>query len=164
MMPFIRLAFGAAILAMAAPSLAQVYKCVDASGKTVYSQVPCPANTKSSSVRTAPPAPRPSSPSAASDAKPAAASAGPKTAAELEQEFRKRRADQEEARKKEQEKIAESKDREDNCRAARAQLAGMDAGTRQVRIDEKGERVFLDDSQIAREKDRMRRVVQEMCR
>ena len=28
---------------LAAPASAQVYKCVDASGKTVYLQQPCPA-------------------------------------------------------------------------------------------------------------------------
>ena len=162
MMPFIRFALAVTVLAVTAPVQAQVYKCVDASGKTVYSQVPCPANTKSSSVRTAPPAPRPA-PAAGADAKPAA-STGPKTAAELEQEFRKRRTDQEAATKKEQEKFAESKDREENCRTARAQLAGLEAGTRQVRIDEKGERVFLDDSQTARETERMRKAVQDFCK
>src|SRR4051812_25880230 len=79
---------------------AQVNKCVDPSGKTVYSQAPCPANTKSSSVRSAPAAPpAPVAADAKSDAKGAAAKSGPKTAAELDRDFRKRRSEAEAANK-----------------------------------------------------------------
>lgn len=146
---------------------AQVNKCVDTAGKTVYSQAPCPANTKSASVRQnipASPAPSTGTGGTGGNATGSAKPSGPKTSAELEQEFRKRRAEQDETRKKEQEKLAEAKGREDNCRSARAQLAGLEAGGRQPRIDEKGERYYLDDAQIAAEIQKSRQTVQDWCK
>ena len=152
-------------LAMTSIADAQVNKCVDANGKTIYSQVPCPTNTKSSNLR-----PKPVAPAAAvssdgkADAKAAAKSSAPKTAAELEQEFRKRRSDQDEAAKKSQDKLAEAKTREENCKASRNQLANLESGARQARIDESGERTFLNDEQITREVERARTAVQNWCK
>lgn len=153
-------------LAMTPIANAQVYKCIDANGKTIYSQAPCPANTKSSNISTKPVAPPPAaaSPDGKADAKAAAKSSGPKTAAELEQEFRKRRTEQDEAAKKSQDKLAEAKTREENCKASRNQLASLESGARQARIDEKGERAFLNDEQIAREVERARTAVQSWCK
>ena len=164
----------AASLLCTATVHAQINKCVDASGKTVYSQAPCPANAKSSSIRPAPPGPAvaPGTTAASDskgDAKPAskgagAAPKGPMTTAEMERDFLKRRAEQEDAAKKEQEKRAEAKDKEENCRAARAQLVGLESGVRQSRINEKGERVFLDEQQSAAELDRARKAAQAWCK
>ena len=86
------------------------------------------------------------------------------TTAEMERDFLKRRAEQEDAAKKEQEKRAEAKDKEENCRAARAQLVGLESGVRQSRINEKGERVFLDEQQSAAELDRARKAAQAWCK
>ena len=36
----------------AASAQAQVFKCVDGSGKTVYSQSPCPKDARSTTLRT----------------------------------------------------------------------------------------------------------------
>src|SRR5450759_1975828 len=80
---------------------AQVNKCVDAAGKTVYSQGACPKGTKASRIS----APPPVSAGAAAKSGDAAKGGGPKTAAELEQEFRKRQQEQAEARKKEDEAL-----------------------------------------------------------
>ena len=56
---------------------AQINKCVDAAGKTVYSQSPCPRDARSTTLRsTAPASP---APAARADGK-----GGPKTAAEME--------------------------------------------------------------------------------
>lgn len=153
---------------------AQINKCVDALGKTVYSQAPCPANVKSSNIRLAPPGTASAQSSATSgdakgDAKAAGkgtatAPKGPMTTAEMERDFLKRRAEQEDAAKKEQDKRAEAKDREENCRAARAQLVGLESGVRQSRINEKGERVFLDEQQSVAELDRARKAAQVWCK
>jgi len=154
----------AAILAASAvtpAAFAQINKCIDANGKIVYSQAPCPVNTKSASIR-----PNPVSPAATGtpDGKAGAKSAAPKTTAELEQEFRKRRTEQEEASKKAQEKLAEAKIREENCKASRNQLANLESGARQARIDEKGERTFLNDEQLTREVERARTAAQNWCK
>ena len=147
-------------LAICGTAQAQINKCVDANGKTVYSQGPCPKGAKASTVATAP-SPAPAAASKGGD--PAKAS-GPKTAAELEQEFRKRQQDQADARKKEEERLAQAKNEQENCDSARRQLAGFDLGGRQTGINDKGERYFLDDAQIAKEKDRARQAVAAFCK
>lgn len=147
-----------ALLLVAGQASAQINKCVDNTGKTIYLQSPCPANSKASSIRSAPPSPAAPSPDGKSVAK------GPASTAELERDFRKRRTEQEELAKKNAEKATEAKDREENCRSARAQLASLESGARQQRVDEKGERVFLDDSQLGVEADRARKAVQAWCK
>lgn len=145
---------------------AQVNKCVDANGRTIYSQAPCPANSKSSSVRQSA-APQPPSAPAASkvDGKgEASKSTGPKSAAELERDFRKRRTEAEAASKKAEESLAEAKNREENCKSSKGQLAHLQSGARQVRVDENGERTTLNDEQVAREVDRARQAVQTWCK
>jgi hypothetical protein len=134
---------------------AQVFKCVDAGGKTVYSQSPCPRDNKSTTLKTSPP---PSAAAAKGDAK----GSGPKTAAELDQEFRKRQKEQGESQKKQEEQLVATREKEENCKRARQHLQGLDTG-RQSRIDDKGERVFLEEAEIEREKDRARKSVQSYC-
>lgn len=144
---------------------AQVFKCVDSSGKTVYSQSPCPKDSRSTTLqRTAPPpVPAVAKGDGKGDGKSEAKSAGPKTAAEQELEFRKRRQDQEDAAKKAEARQADTKDKEDNCNRARASLVGFEAGGRQSRVEVSGERTFLSDSEVEQEKERARRLVQTLC-
>jgi len=166
---YIRHAAMFALLVAAPLAQAQVYKCVDKAGKTVYSQSPCPSNTKSANVRqsvTPSSALPPPNTALKTDGKadPKAASAAPKTTAELEQDFRKRRAEQEEAAKKDQEKLADAKSREENCRNSKATLASLESGVRQTRVNDKGERGTLDDAQVALETARTRKAVQDWCK
>ncbi len=149
---------------------AQVNKCVDpATGKTTYLQTPCPSNTRSQTVRKAAPAPAPAATSTSAgnqgdSAKAAGKAAGPKTAAELEQDFRKRRQEQDDVRKKDAEKLTQAKVKEDNCRNARTQLVTIESGVRQARVNEKGERIFLEDAQVEQEKARARSAVDQWCK
>jgi hypothetical protein len=169
---------------------AQVYKCVDAAGKTVYSQIPCPANAKAlpmlrGSAPAAPSGPATPATADASAAKetagvatgaaPGAAAGtnagaaagikatGPKTPVEQEQAFRKRLQEQQEAAKKENEKVAQSKAKEENCGRAREQLVQMEAGGRIARVNAQGERYFLEDEQISQETARARSLVSQWC-
>ena len=135
---------------------AQVFKCVDSSGKTVYSQSPCPTGAKSKTISSSPP---PASASAPADKKGA-----PLTQAERDQE----------ARKKAQEKTAEDKKAADaaaretqlaeNCKRAREQLAGYEAGGRISRINAQGERYYLSEEEIAREKGSAQAAVGQNCK
>ncbi|MFM9968014.1 MAG: DUF4124 domain-containing protein [Burkholderiales bacterium] len=138
---------------------AQINKCVDSSGKTVYSQGPCPKGTKSSSVASAPAVSAP-----AAKAGDATKSTGPKTTAELDQEFRKRQQEQSDARKKDEDRLAQAKAEQENCSMARRALAGYEQGGRQSSINDKGERVFLEDAQIEAEKQRARQSVSQFCK
>lgn len=168
MIRILRYTLALPLLFSATLAQAQVNKCVDAAGKTVYSQSPCPANTKSSNVRQSVPAgsaaPAAATGATSSNAIGTAKPSGPKTTAELEQEFRKRQTEQAEAQKKTQDKVAETKGREENCRASRAQLASLEIGGRQTRTDEKGERYTLDDSQTSVETEKARKSIQEWCK
>src|SRR5438874_8777867 len=128
---------------IAAPAWAQVYKCVDASGNTVYSQSPCaPGQSAKVLSRKAP----------AEAEAPAAAKPGAKPAANPEQDFRKRQKEREESDKKAAEQSAEAKQRADQCTRAKEAIAQYELGGRFSRIDEKGERSYMDDNQIAQAK------------
>jgi len=149
---------------------AQVYKCIDAAGKVIYSQNPCPANTKSGTVTrrvdrpSEAPAATPAEGSADKAAKgDAAKKTGPKTAVEQEQDFRKRQQDQAKAAKESGEKSAETQRKAENCRIARERLAQYEAGGRMTRINPQGERYYLEDAQIEQEKTRARADLSQHC-
>ena len=158
-----------ALISVAGLAQAQINKCVDASGKTVYSQGPCPKGAKASSVSAAPPA----ATSAAKAGDPAKAGAGagaaaksaaPKSAAELDQEFRKRQTDQANAAKKDEDKQTREKLEKENCDSSRQQLTSLEIGGRQSSINAAGERVFLDDAQIEAQKQRARQGIATYCK
>jgi hypothetical protein len=148
-------------LCVALPASAQMYKWVDSDGKVQYSDKPPPSNVKTEKLRT--PARAAGAPAASEGTGAAqkdaakgetpkdAAKAGPKTAAQEEQAFRKRQLDAAKAQEDEGKKQAQARDKAENCRRAKASLANLQIGGRQMRIDEKGERAFLDDQQIVQE-------------
>src|SRR5256885_10869641 len=155
--------FAVAFLAVSSAQ-GQVHKCIDAAGKVIYTQVPCPANTKPGSISRSviqAPAAAPAESAAKGDA---AKSSAPKTAAEQEQAFRKRQQDQEKAAKESDQKAAEARIKEENCRNARERVAQYEIGGRQTRINEKGERYYLEDAQIDQEKARARSDVAQSCK
>jgi hypothetical protein len=139
---------------LAAPASAQVYKCIDASGKTIYSQQPCPAGESSKVIsRSAPPE------APAAEAKP-----GGKPPASPEQDYRKRQAERAEADKKSAEEEARKKQQQDNCNRAREALAQFDMGGRFAGVDAKGEKYFYDDARIAQERARAQQMANESCK
>jgi Domain of unknown function (DUF4124) len=159
-----RISIAILALCVALPAFGQMYKWKDADGKWQYSDKPPPSTVKSEKLNV--PANAPSAP-AASEGKGGAAKdakSGPKTAAEQEQDFRKRQADAAKAQSVSAQKQAEAKEREDNCRRSRMALASAEAGGRQSRTDEKGERVFLDDAQVAAEAARARQNIATLCK
>ncbi len=163
----IRLALFAVAFLAVSIAQAQVHKCVDAAGKTIYTQDPCPANTKSGTMsRSVIPAPAiapqaaPADQAAKGDA---AKKSGPKTAAEQEQDFRKRQQDQAKAAKESEQKSAEAQRKEENCRNARERLAQYDIGGRISRINAQGERYYMEDAQIEQEKARARADAAQSC-
>ena len=153
---------------LAAGVQAQVYKCIDAGGKTTYLQAPCPSGSKSTAVsRVVPPAPPPPAPATGESTRDkgekAVKAIGPKSAAELEQEFRKRRLEQGKAQEKETQKLADTQAREENCRNARLQIVSLDSGVR-GRVNEKGERYVLDDAQVEQAKASAQKLVGQWCK
>jgi hypothetical protein len=146
-------------LCLALPASAQMYKWVDSDGKVQYSDTPPPSNVKTEKLRT----PAASEGKGKEETPKDAAKTAPKTVAEQEQAFRKRQLDAAKAQEEEARKQAEARDKAENCKRAKAALANLTLGGRQVRIDDKGERVFLDDQQIVQETARAREEAAAMC-
>jgi exopolysaccharide biosynthesis predicted pyruvyltransferase EpsI len=78
-------------------------------------------------------------------------------------EKKKQAADAETARRRqEEERVARAQ--ADNCNRARQAKASLDAGVRQMRINEKGEREFLDEGGRASEAQRLQGIIDENCK
>jgi Domain of unknown function (DUF4124) len=77
---------------------------------------------------------------------------------------KKKQADAAEAakRKTDEDRVASAK--ADNCNRARQAKVGLDSGTRISRINDKGEREFLDDSARAAESQRNQSTIDSDCR
>lgn len=160
----------ATILAAASAGTAQAQiKCWTEGGKRVCGDTP-PAGAKVNTIRgTGPSAPAEAAPASASKdgaAKDAAAKSdkkGPLTPAEQEQEYRKRQAEAQKAAEKSAAEQRERAAKVEACEQARAALRTYEGGQRVARTNEKGERYFLDDSQIAQEQARARETAKKAC-
>ena len=134
-------------LALAGTAGAQ-YKWVDKNGKVQYGDTP-PPGVNASTVR-------PPSPGAAADK-------APLTNAEKDADFRKRQMDGDAERQKQAQSEQEAKVKRENGAQAKEAVRTLEAGGRVARVDEKGERYFLDDAQIAQEAARARQAAQQWC-
>jgi hypothetical protein len=149
----------AAALAFAAAATAQQYKWVDRNGRTQYGDAP-PPGVKATPLRgPAGPAAPPSA--SATDA---ATRKGPMTPAEMEADFRKRKLEAEKAQEKQAAASQEAAAKKENCQRAQAYLQTLESGQRIARTDAKGERYYLEDADIAREKTEARQSVQSWCK
>jgi TRAP-type uncharacterized transport system substrate-binding protein len=125
---------------------AALYKWVDANGRTVYSDQP-PINAKSEVVGTG-------------------ASAGNtdavKELANKEAEFKKRQSDKADEAKKSEKSRAEAQKLASLCTQARAQAAGLRrVDVAMYRLNDKGERVAMDEAMRKAEADRLDQFVKE---
>ena len=119
------------LLAFVAPAAqAQMYKCVDAHGRVVYADKPQPG-CKGGVVNIQ------SSPSISGEG--VTAPSLPKTA-EQDADFKRRQIERE--RQEGLEKSAQ----QERCQRVRQEIAWLSAGTRVGRINDAGERVFMDDA------------------
>ena len=147
-----------AMLLAASSASAQMYKWTDKDGKVRYGDAP-PPGAKTSSVKAPASGAAPAPASAAGDAK----KKGPLTAAEQEQEFRKRRQEGDKAGKKiEQEQQAKSA-KSENCMRTKEHLATLKSGQRLARIDASGERYFMDENQVAQEVAKTEQTIKQVC-
>lgn len=119
------------LLATSPLAHAEVYKWKGADGKIHYSDLPPsghPEDHKVGLKRTAP-----------------QESNSAKSIAEQDAEFKKRRIDAEEKKSKEEKQLAEVKEKERNCAAAKGNLKMLEEDGRVVSYNEKGEKIFVDD-------------------
>jgi hypothetical protein len=154
-------------LTLAGPACAQ-WKWRDKAGHTQYSDLPPPAGTPDSDILQRPRggAAAPRAPMAAA-APASAASVAPLAAARAsdpELEARRKKAEQEVADKKKAEDDRVAAARADNCSRAKEALRTLDSGIRMARVNEKGERVILDDAARAAEAKRAQGAVAADCK
>lgn len=158
------------------PSLAnaEVYKWKDKDGSVRYSDVPPPSNVKHEpmlgkktpkSTGQPPLAPVDGDITTAINRDKVATekAAADKAALSKEEAAAKRAKDAEAQKKESQTKQAELKLRQENCKAAKSNLATYTDGGRIAKINEKGEREYLTEEQIAQGKTDAKKDVEKYC-
>ena len=157
-------AVGASLLVLALPAQAQ-WTWKDERGQVQYSDLPQPKGKPAERILLRP---QPAPPAVVRGASaPLAAASAPATAASAVDpalEARRRQAEQDEASRRQAEDARAAQTRAINCERARAALRTLDSGTRMARVNEKGEREFLDDAARAREAQDARQVIASDCR
>jgi len=143
-----------ALVCIAAPAQAQLYKWTDANGRVQYSDRK-PADGKEA---------KPVRNTVSSVGSQSGGASGSKSLAEQNKEFDKRRQELAEGQQKQQQTAAEQKRNAENCEAARRNLAALQSGQRIARYDLKGEKSYMDDSQRAAETERSRQQVEQSCK
>lgn len=129
---------------------AGLYKWVDENGKVVYSDTPPPANAKEGKAMSA----------AAPPADPNATKA---LNARRDQLQKSRDADAEQT-KKDAEAAKLQAENQANCAQWKGELTALERGTIGARINEKGDRVLLDEKDIARRKADLNRWIGDTCK
>lgn len=155
-------------LVLAASAHAQ-WKWRDAKGNVQYSDIPPPPGTPEKDILQRPYVAKPNiviapvgaASAAASAPKPAASTPGK---AEQEAAARQKKDQDTEAAKQKEEERKLAAQRRDNCARAQANLRDLQSGTRLTRTNDKGERVFMDEAQIAAEVGRARNLITSECR
>lgn len=148
------------------------WQWIDKDGRRVFSDLPPPASVPDKNilkrprgglVPTEPAAPAAATPAAAGQAEGTPAQAPAGGVDKVLEERRKRAAAAEEAKRKaEEERNAQV--RAENCLRAQQGRAGLDAGGRIARTNERGEREFMDENAIAAEQQRLQAIINENCR
>lgn len=153
-------------LAFSLSAFAQ-WQWIDKAGRKVFSDRPPSVDVPEKNILKQPgmaplAAEVPASNAPAAATPPASAPKGTGEDKELA-EKKKQAADAETAkRRQEEERVARTQ--ADNCNRARQAKAGLDAGVRLSRLNEKGEREFLDETDRATEAQRLQGIIDENCK
>lgn len=157
-----------ALVALIGSAEAQ-WKWRDAKGNVQYSDMPPPAGTADKDVLQRPAGARsliqvmPVGGPASAASAPRAAASAPSKAEQEAAARQKQEKDQQAAKQKEEERRTAEKRRE-NCQRAQAGMRDLQSGTRITRMNDRGERVYMDEGQIAAETARVRDIVTSECR
>ena len=136
-----------AILSLLAPLAgAQLYKYVDKNGRTVYSDQP-PVNTESKQI------------SASGNGNVVV-----KTAVDKDKELEKGRKESREKQDKAEKADKAAREQEQRCTQAKQNQQAVKEGGRLYKYNDKGEREFMSDEDIAAAQQRAQRDVDEACK
>jgi uncharacterized protein DUF4124 len=136
-----------AILSLLAPLAgAELYKYVDKNGRTVYSDQP-PVSGESKQISAN-----------------GGSAAPPKTAIEKDKELDKGRKESREKQEKGEKAEKAAREQEQRCSQARQNQQAVNEGGRLYKYNDKGEREFMSDEEIAAAQQRAQRDVDEACK
>jgi len=158
------LVLGAVVLAALPAAAQQLYKYTGPDGKVQYSDRPPADGRKAEKVTSSRLSSVPGGTTAAAASGDATKSTAPKTAAEQDQAFRQRRIESDEKAKKDEKLAQDQQLKAESCASARRELAGLQSGARVARLNDKGERIFLDDAGVQSEIVRMEREIAGGCK
>ena len=170
-MRFNQLSWMLCALSLVLPSMgnAEIYKWKDKNATTRYSDTPPPSNIKQEAIGSkklakpanqAPVAPvvneQPADKEAAKDSPPVPGSADEEAAA-------KRQINAEAEKNNKLEKEKQEADKAENCKAAKSNLASYEQGGRVYKMNEKGERVYLDENDFKAGREKATQEINENC-
>ena len=150
------------LMLAASPAVAQ-WMWKDDQGKVIASDQPPPTSVPPSRIIKEPRARPAGAPAPAVD-KDAAKPDAPKSLADRELDARQHQKEAADAAKKADDDAVKAKAMQENCTAVRSNLAALQAGGRAARFNEKGERVYLDDSQRAGEIQKSQGQISQYCK
>lgn len=156
------------VVGLSAPAWAQ-WQWTDASGRKVFSDTAPPSDIPDKNILRRPgerPAPPPSKPVADAaqgntEADPAAKAALDKKAAALEAQ--KKQAEEAEKAKEKAQALKAAAAKADNCQRAQRNLASLGTGRMLSTVNDKGERVIMNEDTRNAEKARLQQIVQQSC-
>jgi hypothetical protein len=157
----------AALAVLCCASAQAQWKWRDAHGQLHVSDLPPPSDVPDKSIVQRPAGSRaqaaaPAGALASSSAASSAASSKAPVDPELQARMKKAEQERDAKRKQEEERTAAA--RSDNCKRAQEYLRSLESDGRLTRVDEKGERYYVDDSTRAAEAQRARDVIASDCR
>lgn len=137
------------------------WQWLDKDGHRVFSDRPPPTDVPDKNILK-----RPGARGAAAVPAAPAETAAPAAPAGVDKSLdeKKKQAETAEAAKRKAEEDRNARIRAENCARAQQAKAGLDMGGRMTRINEKGEREFMDDAAIAAESQRLQGLISENCR
>lgn len=137
------------------------WQWIDKAGHKVFSDLPPPSDVPEKNILKRPGAR--SFSAGGADSAPTAAPA-PQPGVDKALEEKKKQAEAAEATRRKVEEDRNAQIRAENCARAQQSKAGLDAGGRMARLNDKGEREFMDDAAIASEQQRLQQLIIENCR
>ena len=140
------------------------WQWIDKDGHRVFSDMPPPSSIPEKNILKRPGSRGPGSVPAAATAPAAPTAAAPAAGLDKALDEKKKQAESAETARRKAEEERNARIRADNCARAQQAKAGIDAGGRQTRLNERGEREFLDEAAIAAESQRLQGLIDENCR
>ena len=159
---------GLLTLCLSVPAHAQ-WKWKDAAGKVQYSDLAPPPGTPDKDILQRPAGQKlqvfviPPAGSASAAAAPAPVASGP-SKADQDAQARQKQQEQEQAANQKEQVAKQAQQKRENCSRAQDNLKMLQDGVRINRLNEKGERVILDDAQRAEEMRRTQGTIASECR